>query len=138
PDEPAPGEDVGQAVEVRAPRQVHPGAGRDGRVQHRDGGGRDAGALVPVQVTGDDAYERAAVVAGQQGDLAGADVLVLRVGHLLRGGQVDPQLEAVEEAALDDEVLRRRLDVQQPGPGGHPLGVAVGDQAASDVGLLVV
>ena len=70
-------------------------------------------------------------------DLARADVLVARVRPLLRGGQVDPQLDAVEQAAGGDQLGRRRLDVQDAGPCRHPLGVAVGDQAAAAVGVLV-
>ena len=39
----------------------------------------------------------------------------------------------MEEAAADDEMLGRLLDVQDAGTGGHPLGVAVGDDAATAV-----
>ena len=61
----------------------------------------------------------------EQRDLAAAEVLVARGDALLRARQVHPQLEAVEQAAARDEVLRRRLDVQDAAAGGHPLGVAV-------------
>ena len=73
----------------------------------------------------------------EQLHLSRANVLVARVGHLLRPRQVDPQLEAVEQAAGGDQVLRGLLDVQQPRTRGHPLGVAVGDQPAAPVGVLV-
>ncbi len=90
-----------------------------------------------VEVARDDPQQRPAVPGGQQLDLAAADVLVARVLHLVLGGQVDPELEPVEEPARHDQRLRRRLDVQQPRPGGHPLGVAVGDGPAAPVGVLV-
>ena len=69
---------------------------------------------------------------------AAADVLVVRRQPLVGLRQVDPELEAVEQAALGDEPLRRGLDVQQAAAGGHPLGVAVGDGAAAAVAVLVV
>src|SRR5207302_2543300 len=83
------------------------------------------------------ADERAAVGGAEQRDLAGPDVLVARRGHLLPGGQVDPQLEAVEQAAAHHQVLGRLLDVQDAAACGHPLGIAVGDQAAAAVGILM-
>jgi len=43
----------------------------------------------------------------------------------------------VEQPAADHELLRRRLDVQDAGACRHPLGVAVGDQPAAAVGILV-
>ena len=64
--------------------------------------------------------------------------MVLRVVELGVARKVDPELDAVEQAALLDEPLRRRLDVQEPRSGRHPLGVAVGDGAATAVGVLVV
>ncbi|CAM5425528.1 hypothetical protein STANM309S_00188 [Streptomyces tanashiensis] len=69
-------------------------------------------------------------------DVAAADVLVARGHHLVLRREVHPQLEAVEEAAGHDEVLRRRLDVEQARAGRHPLGVAVGDGAATAVAVL--
>ena len=53
-------------------------------------------------------------------------------------GQVDPQLDAVEQPAADDQLLGRRLDVEDAAAGGHPLGGAVGDDAAAAVGVLVL
>jgi hypothetical protein len=47
-------------------------------------------------------------------------------------------LQAVEQAAGDDELLRGRLDVENSGTGGHPLGRAVVDDAAAAVGVLVL
>ena len=63
----------------------------------------------------------------------GPDVLVARRGELLDARQVHPELDPVEQPAADDERLGRLLDVEDPGPGSHPLGVAVGDDAAAAV-----
>ena len=57
--------------------------------------------------------------------------------ELVLGRQVHPELEAVEQPAGLDQLLRRRLDVQEAGAGGHPLRGAVGDHAAAAVGVLV-
>jgi hypothetical protein len=88
---------------------------------------------VPGDIAGDDADQRTAVRRRQQRDAAAADVLVARRRELQLLGQVHPELETVEQAAAGDEVLRRRLDVQDARAGGHPLGVTVGDQPAAPV-----
>jgi hypothetical protein len=93
---------------------------------------------VTAERSRDHPQQRPAVRRGQQRDLPGPDVLVARRRHLQPGRQVHPQLEAVEQAAADHELLRRRLDVQDAAAGGHPLGVAVGDQPAAAVGVLVL
>ena len=101
----------------------------------------DGGALVRIiagDVTGDDAKEGAGVGAGQQHGLVGAQVLVARLDPLLGLRQVDPQLQAVEQAAADDQVLRRPLDVQKAAARRHPLRVAVGDHAPTAVAVLVL
>jgi hypothetical protein len=51
---------------------------------------------------------------------------------------IHPQLEAVEEPAGDNDVLRRSLDVQNSRARCHPLGVAVGDHPSAAVGVLVL
>ena len=86
----------------------------------------------------DHAHERRAVVAREQRDVASLDVLVAGLDPLLRGGQVHPELRAVEEAALRDERVRRALDVLDAGAGRHPLRRAVGDEAAAAGGVLVL
>ena len=43
----------------------------------------------------------------------------------------------MEQAAAHHQLLGRLLDVQDAATGGHPLRVAVGDQAAATVGVLV-
>src|SRR6185437_5163713 len=103
-------EHVAERVEVRAPWETDLRARRDRGVHQRDRGVRDTGARVPVELAGDDAQQRAAVLRGEQRDLAGPDVLIAGRRHLQPGGQVDPELEAVEPAAAHHQFLRRRLD----------------------------
>ena len=43
----------------------------------------------------------------------------------------------MEQAAAHHEFLRRGLNVQDAASRGHPLGVAVGDQATAAIGVLV-
>src|SRR5215475_11677277 len=43
----------------------------------------------------------------------------------------------MEQTAAHDQVLGRLLNVQDAATSGHPLGVAVGDQAAAAIGVLV-
>ena len=130
---------VDERVEVAPPRQVE--------LAHRAwivactiaiGVCVEPGPGVPGDVAGDDPQQRAAVGGGEQGHLARAQVLVARRVSLSALRQVDPELEAVEQAAAGDQLLRRGLDVQDPAAGGHPLGVAVGDRAAATEGVLVV
>src|ERR1039457_995557 len=93
---------------------------------------------MPRDLTGDDPQQRATVVGGEQRDVAGADVLIPGGNPLLRRGQIDPQLEAVEETAAGDQLLGWTLDVQNARAGGRPLSVAVGDQPAPTVRVLVL
>ena len=97
-----------------------------------------ARARVAGDVAGDQPHERAAVGRRQQRDLVALEVLVAGRDHLVLGRQVDPQLHAVEEPAADDQLLGRRLDVEDAAAGRHPLGGAVGDDAAAAVGVLVL
>jgi hypothetical protein len=93
---------------------------------------------VTGDVAGDDADECATVGRRDEGDLACPQVLVARRGQLLVARQVDPQLEAMEQSASDNEPFRRLLDVQDASAGGHPLRVAVGDHPAPTVGIGVL
>jgi hypothetical protein len=93
---------------------------------------------VPGHVTGDQADERTAVGRAEQGDLVALEALVPGCGHLVLGGQVHPQLDAMEQAAADDQLLGRGLDVQDPAASRHPLRGAVGDHAAAAMGVLVL
>src|SRR3979411_2548180 len=44
----------------------------------------------------------------------------------------------MEKAAADDQLLGRTLDVQDARASGHPLGVAIGDDATAAVRVLVL
>ena len=93
---------------------------------------------VAAHVTRDDPDECTAVGRGQQQDLARLDPLVARIEPLVGRREVHPELDPVEQAAGGDELLGRALDVQDARPGGHPLGGAVGDEAAAADGVLVL
>ena len=97
----------------------------------------EPGPLCAADLAGDDADQRAAVLGRQQLDLTALDRLVPGGGELVLLRQVHPQLDAVEGAAALDEFGGRGLDVQDPRAGRHPLGGAVGDQAAAAVRILV-
>ena len=129
---------VDQRVEVGTPGKHQPRAGAERRVRQRDRRVRDAGSGVAGDLAGDDAHQRAAVRRRQQLRLAGADVLISGRVPLLLGRQVDPQLDAVEQPARHHQVLGRRLDVQDARARRHPLRVAVGDDAAAAVRVLVL
>ena len=73
-----------------------------------------------------------------ESDLAGSDVLVARRRPLLCLRQVDPQLDAVEEATRDHQGLGRRLDVQDAGARRHPLRIAVRDHSPAAVRVAVL
>ena len=69
---------------------------------------------------------RGAVVLGHLGNGAGRDVLIARVGHFQRGGQVGPELKAVHAAV---GVAFGHLLVENAAARGHPLHVAGGHAA---------
>ena len=129
--------DMDERVEVRAPRQVDVAAGRDRGVDHRHRGVRRPGARVARNVAGDHPHQRATIARAEQRHLTGVQVLVARSDQLVALGQVDPQLETVEQATRDNQVLRRGLDVKDHAAGSHPLGVAVVDRASATDGRLV-
>ena len=96
------------------------------------------GPGVAGQVAGDEADQGAAVGRGQQPQGVAVDGLVAGLGELERGGQVDPELDAVGAAAVAEEGLGRDLVVEDPGAGGHPLGVALADDPAAAVAVVVL
>ena len=98
----------------------------------------EPGPAWPSEVTGDESEQGTPVGRRQQGHLGGADVLVAGGDHLVRLGQVHPQLDPVEEAPADHQLLGRCLDVQDPAAGRHPLGVAVGDQPSTTDRVLML
>src|SRR5882757_10942625 len=137
PDAAAPGQHVDQRVERRVPWQIQAGARLNGGVYQGNWGVRAARPPLPGQIASDDAYQRAAVQGGEQGDVAAFDRLVFRRRELVLAGQVHPQLDAVEDATALDEFGGWGLDVQDSRPRGHPLGGPVGDETAATVRILV-
>ena len=112
-------------------------AGAHGRVRVRDRRVGDARTLVAVEVAGDQPHERAAVRRGEQGEPVAGDRLIARRRHLQRGGQVHPQLHAVRATARSHEGLGGHLVVEDARPCGHPLRVALADDAAAAVRVVV-
>ena len=110
-------------------------SGRDGHVEvDRVGGDAGDGTFFAPEVAADDAGLRA-VVLGGDGDFGGFDFLVMRGGHLERGGEIRPQLEAVHAARF---VALGHFLVDDAAAGGHPLDVARFDGAvvADAVGVV--
>ena len=83
---------------------------------HRPGG--------VAHVPGDDAH--GGPVGPQLRNLRGLDAPVARVAHLVRRGQVRPQLEAAHSAP---RVAMRHLLMDDAAAGGHPLDVTGADGA---------
>ena len=131
-------QDVGQCVEVGGPGEPELGARRHGGVGHGDRGVGRARALVAGHVAGDQSQQRTTVSRGQQRDRVALQALVAGGDHLVLARKVHPQLDAVEEPAADDQLLGRRLDVEDAAAGRHPLGGAVADDTAAAVGVLVL
>ena len=111
--------------------------GRHRRVRVGDRRVRVAGTGVIGEITRDEPHQRAAVVRRQQHEVVAGDRLVARRRELQPGRQVDPQLHAVRRAAVTERPLARDLVVQDPAAGGHPLRVALGDEAAAAVRVVV-
>ncbi len=99
----------------------------------RDRRARHPRPLRVAQVAGDQPDDRAGVVGRHEPDAVRPEVLIGGIGPLLVGREVDPQLDAVEEAAALQQVLGRHLAVHDAGTGRHPLRGAVGDHAAPAV-----
>jgi hypothetical protein len=128
---------VHEPVPVLVPGQVDLGTGGDGEVLHGDGGMGRTRSSVAVDVSGDDPDQCPAVRRGEQGHVTGFEPLVSGFDHLVGGGKVHPQLEAVEEAAGGHQRFWWGFDVEDAAPGGHPLGGSVGDDTAAAMGVLV-
>jgi hypothetical protein len=91
----------------------------------------DAGSVEAGDGPGDEPDQRAAVVGGEQPQRVRGDRLVARRRHLRRGREVDPQLHGLEQATPAAELLGGELLVLDAAAGGHPLGLALGDDAAA-------
>ena len=95
-----------------------------------DRGVGDAGPGEPGDVAGDETDQRTAVVGSEQQQVVPSDRLVARWRHLERGGEIDPQLDRVHRTAAAVHPLGRQLVVEDAPARGHPLGVALTDDAA--------
>ena len=84
--------------------------------------GSDAfhGTRLTPEAAAHDAHARPIVIHHLR-DVARADVLVARIGHLERSGEVRPQLEPVHPAAL---VALRHLLMKDAATRRHPLHVS--------------
>ena len=91
-----------------------------------------------ADLAGDDPHQGAAVPGSEQGHVIGFEPLIGGGDHFVPGRQVDPQLNSVELAPGHDELLRRRLDVQNAPPRGHPLRRSVPNEATTAMGVLVL
>ena len=132
------GQHVDEGVVVGLPGHGQLGPGGEGGVGVGDGRAGRARAGVVAQRAGDDRHDGATVGRADQGGAVAGQVLVAGGDHLLGGREVDPQLHAVEQPAGGDHVLGRALDVQQPRAGGHPLGVAGAQHAATALAVAVL
>ena len=83
------------------------------------------GPFFPQKLAADDAHLRAVVVR-DIGNVGRLHFLITRRGHLERGRQIGPQLEAVHAAR---GIALGHLLMDDAAAGGHPLDVAGGDGA---------
>ena len=132
-----PGQHVGQGVEARRPGQFDHRPGSDRRVHQRDGCMGRTGTGQAGDSPGDHSHQRSRVARRHHYDVGRLEGLVGRWNPLLFGRQVDPKLHAMKKPSGDDQLLRWGLNVENAPPRGHPLGGAVGDDAATPVGVLV-
>src|SRR5262249_19660450 len=116
-----PGENIGEGMppsldrEGLAPARWH----RDVEIARIGGNATPRSALAPELAA--DPPHAGPVVVDHLRDLAGGDVLIAWRGHLQRGRQIRPQLEAVHVPA---GIALGHFLVENAAPGSHPLDVA--------------
>ena len=98
----------------------------------------EPGPAWPGDLAGDHPEEGAAVGRGQQRHAARARCPGSGATSLSAAGRFTHSWMPWNRPPLRHQVLRRRLDVEDPAAGGHPLGVPVGDQAAPADRVLVL
>ena len=98
---------------------------------------RRARAIAITHGAGDHPEQGSTIDRGEQGHLVRFETLVGGREHFVAGRQVDPELDAVEQATRNHQRLGRGLNVEDPRPGRHPLRRSVGNQAPATVGVLV-
>src|SRR5690606_12648409 len=95
-----PGEDIGEGIAVGVDGEALALARRHADVEIlRIGGDAVDRSLLAPEGTADDAYHRAVIVE-DLGDVGRLHVLLARRGHLMRRGQIRPELEAVHASEL--------------------------------------
>ena len=100
----------------------------------RIGAGRPC---VLLELPGDDAHFPGVIRQWHYRDFITADALIGRGGHLVRGGQVHPQLDHFQLSALVGEGGGVKLLVEDASTGGHPLHVTRPNHAALSGGIPV-
>jgi hypothetical protein len=80
---------------------------------------------------------RPPLILDKNGHLIGLNPDIARRGHLEARGQVHPELQDFERAALALEVLRRDLGMDQPASRRHPLDAARINRAFVAAGIAV-
>ena len=118
---------IGHGVVAAGQGLVKVGVGAHGEVQvqvQHLGGFAFHAAVGALAVAGNHAH-RDALVGGELGHLGAGDVAVPRRAHFVFGRQVEPQLKARHEALF----LLGHFAVDDAAPSGHPLHVAVFQQA---------
>src|ERR1700737_3342429 len=93
----ATGQHIYQRDEIAAPRNVEPGPVFDRRVGQRDWRVGDAWSAVTVDLTGDDADQRPAVVGREQASVAAFDGLIPRRRELVLLRQIHPKLDPMKD-----------------------------------------
>ena len=90
------------------------------------------------EVAGDQPHHGAGVLAGEQADLLGLEVLVARaVDHFWAAGRLTHSWMPWNRPPPSSRSCGGHLAVDHAGAGGHPLGGAVGDHAAAAVRVAV-
>src|SRR5262245_35576198 len=92
----------------------------------------------PVEFAGDDPHRPAFLRQVDGRNLASEKRLVIGRRHLRFRGQINPELEHLEPAAVRSIVAPMQLFVQNARPGGHPLHVPWADAALVAGAVLMV
>ena len=93
------------------------------------------GPALGTKLAGDHAHQAPAVCRRQKGNVVSFEPLVGGWNHLVLRWQVHPELDAVEQATADNELLRWSL--QDASTCGHPLRGTIGDETTTTLGVLV-
>ena len=92
-------------------------------------------APLAIELAGNQAQAPGIILKRQLRNLAIHNALVARLGHLVLGRQVDPQLDHLQRAATASKRLGVELFVQDPRRSGHPLHITGPDDPAVTGGI---